>query len=414
MNVYEKDQGYGVARQYPGKPVTEVNSSSSATAPLEPPDGNLGVGVPRQAPTGNVELYDERIHGKEILGALDPDAVEPNPTPSWLAVFQSPAVLAITTLLVAAFLLFVTGEVVQFLQALQALPIPLRIPGYIVICLLVCLLAWSGMRLYLLVLGMRVTPAFDLSDVCEVGARPKIQRLSKTSPSDAKKVLHGILETYSFGDPRFMALLLGCEKTDREINEFRSQCQMLLFDIERSDESWTRLFHEQILAFLDDCARNRIRQYAKTVGVRTGLMPTGAIDLLIVSSNSLALLGDVCVLYSVRASRLGMLTLAAKIFMNTFVAARLEGQINALVKSTQEGTGKAAVGNTVVADTEVNTTVISAFFGEGTQSIFSSVASGLSKVAFDVGKRAAEGFGNYVLCLRFGDSCVKLIRPIKI
>lgn len=413
MNVYDQDQGYGIPRQYPGKPVIKVDSRPVA-ATLEPPDRDLGVGVPCQAPTGCVEVYDEQIHGKEILGALGPNAVEPNPTPSWLTAFRNPAVLAITMLLVAASLLFVTSEVAQFLQALQSLPILLRIPGYIVICLLVCLLAWSGTRLYVLVLGLRVTPAFDLSDVCEVVARPTIQRLSKTSPSDAKKVLHRILETYNFGDPRFMALLHGCEKSDREIDEFKSKCQMLLSDIERSDESWTRLFHDQILAFLDDCARNRIRQYAKIVGVRTGLMPTGAIDLLIVSSNSFALLGDVCVLYSVRASRLGMLTLAAQIFMNTFVAARLEGQINALVKSTQDGTGRAAVENAVAADTEVNTTLISTFFGEGSQSIFSSVASGLSKVAFDVGKRAAEGFGNYVLCLRFGDSCVKLIRPIKI
>lgn len=416
MNIDDDDSEPFVPQQFPGKhkrepAVTTTLACTETQHEREEPD----VGVPEQRPIGLTEPYDPVVHGKKVFETAESEAPQPVQASHWFAVFTNPAVVAVATLITAGFLLFLVSEVAQFLQALQALPAFVRVFGFLVAFALAGLLLWSAGRLFLIVFNRPVTPSFDLLHIHDATTRPRIQKLTTTNSEQAKDFLHGLLRDYDFHNPRFRSLLKGCEKTESELDKFESECQRLLSDREHSDESWIRKFRDSVLPFFDDCARKRIEQYARAVGVRTGLMPNGTIDLLIVSSNSLALLGDVCEIYGVRATRVGMLSLAAQIFMNTFVAARLEGQIDRFVTDiSKPGSGGADTKETGDVAAEAKAELVASLFGEGTQSVLSSVVDGLSKVVFNVGKRAAEGFANYILCLRFGDSCVKYIRPVKL
>ena len=365
-----------------------------------------------QAPRGETVIYDPAIHGPTASGAGPADIPAPEPAWSWLAMLRDPTLVAVLTLIGSAFLLLVLSEVSQFLLALQALPMPLRVIGYVLLTISIGLLVWSASRLFLVFFGRPVTPRIDLAHIHDASSRSMLQALPKADIAESKQLLERILRDYQLDDPKLQSLILASGKTDEDLRVFQGLCRKQLAEFNLSDEAWIQSFNASILPFFDDCARNRIQQYAKQVGVRTGLMPTGAIDLLIVSSNSLAMLSDICLLYGV--TRFGMCAIGMRIFMNTFVAARLEGQIDMFVKTVSAGNSGGGMGaDTSEAVLEAKKDLVASFFTEGTSSIFSSMAIALSSVTFSVGKRAAEGFGNYLLCLRFGDSCVKLIRPVK-
>jgi len=408
----DDNRGVGVPRQYPGKPLISPQPQPATSESRS--DENLGVGVPKQAPRGETVIYDPAIHGPAVSGVVHADIPDSEPAWSWLAVLRDPTLVAVLTLIGSALLLLVVSEVSQFLLAVQALPIPLRVIGYVLLTISIGLLVWSASRLFLVFFGRPVTPQIDLAHIHDASSRSMLQDLQKRNVAESKQLLERLLQDYRLDDPKLRSLMLASGKTDEDLREFKGLCQKLLSNINSSDEDWIQSFSDSVLPFFDDCARNRIQQYAKQVGVRTGLMPTGAIDLLIVSSNSLAMLGDICLLYGVSATRFGMCSIGMRIFMNTFVAARLEGQIDMFVKTASAGNDGGSMGTgTSEAVLEAKKDLVASFFSEGTSSIFSSMASALSSVTFSVGKRAAEGFGNYLLCLRFGDSCVKLIRPVR-
>jgi hypothetical protein len=150
----------------------------------------------------------------------------------------------------------------------------------------------------------------------------------------------------------------------------------------------------------------RARDYALRVGVKTALMPTSMADMLIVVTNSLLMLKDLCALYNVRTTPLGTCSLAGQLFMNAFVAARLEGQLSAFAQEANGAIQDAMAIAPSAADVVNSTEALNSVMG-------SVVGKAVTTATIGVGRRVAEGTANYVLVRGLGSACIKYLRPIQ-
>jgi hypothetical protein len=128
-------------------------------------------------------------------------------------------------------------------------------------------------------------------------------------------------------------------------------------------------------------------------------------DMLIVVTNSLLMLKDLCALYNVRSTPLATCSLAGHLFMNAFVAARLEGQLSSL---TQEA--DSALRNAFTAPTTAGDAVNAA--GAAGVAV-GSLGKIVTTATRGAGRRFTEGGANYILVRRLGDACIRYLRPIQ-
>ena len=178
--------------------------------------------------------------------------------------------------------------------------------------------------------------------------------------------------------------------------------------------AWLTRCDDRVLAVIDACARQRIHDYSLRVGMKTAIMPSGAIDQLIVIVNSLLLLKDLCALYNVKTTPAGTCSVAAHIFMNAFVAAKLEGQISDYAPDSVFGWSDAAdTAATTGADAGTAATGSQSTLAAAMEAITGSAGSAVSAVTLGAGKRAAEGLANGYLVRRLGSVCIRYLRPIR-
>ena len=375
-------------------PAPSVGSSTTYREDCDRKRRERRAGVPPQRPPDITEIYDPLIH---VHGELDEEADDPaaraeSTAAWWLDVLFSPVIFSITILFGAILLFMLLSEVFQFLQAVQSAPLLLRWLGYAFVVTLVAIASWAAIRLVLCCRKLRVTPQIQRSDYYAYAARHRsfVRKRAKLNPREGREILTAIVAEYPLKDPRFQKLLKSFGCTKERLTELRGDVQDLVGGEAGSTEAWLSTFDMRVLSVMDDCANECVRKYAWQVGLKTALVPLSMADMLIVVTNSLFMLKDLCALYNVRTTPFATCSLAWHLFMNTFVAGQLEDQLDPLAEEAATAFGNA---------------------------LPSWVAGGVGKVAgivtVGVGSRATEGVVNYMFVWRLGTVCIKYLRPIQ-
>lgn len=387
---------------------TQEPSTASRSALPETSNGERlerRAGLPTHTPPQSTEVYDPLIHGEDLPDEdLEDTAARTESAAAWWRdVVFSPAIISITVLLGAILLLMLVSEVFQFLQAVQSAPRPLQWLGYAFVTTLVAIAAWAAIRLVRSITALRVTPKIQRSDYYAARHRPFVRKTAKLKSREGREILRAIVDEYPLADPRFQKLLASCGCTQESLTRLRGDVQELLTVDDLSAEAWLSRFDMRVLALMDECAKKRVHDYAVQVGLKTALMPTSMADMLIVVTNSLLMLKDLCALYNVRTTPLATCSLAGHLFMNAFVAARLEGQLSSLA---QEADSALRTAFTASAGDAANA-------AGAASAVVGSLGKVVTTATRGAGRRFAEGGANYILVRRLGDACIRYLRPIQ-
>jgi len=175
--------------------------------------------------------------------------------------------------------------------------------------------------------------------------------------------------------------------TSDEIKSLKSNIKTLLRSENAGQSRWIEDCERLFVAVIDEAAKRRVTSYAKRVGVKTAISPTGLVDSLIVTTNSVMMVEELCRLYGVRTGRWQSVLLTWRIFFSTFVSAKLEERIDEAADSLFEGALSS--------------------IPEVSKELFARLSMGLLK-------RAAEGSVNMALFYRLGTATILSLRPIKV
>jgi uncharacterized membrane protein YcjF (UPF0283 family) len=409
----------GVPRQRPKpadeqsfEPDTAIHSSSTPSRTALPGacDGERlerRAGLPVHTPAESTEPYDPLIHGEDLPDEEQEDAAARTESTAawWRDLLFNPAIISVTALFGAILLLMLVSEVFQFLQAVQSAPQPLQWLGYAFVATLVAIAAWAAIRLVRSITALRVTPQIQRADYYAARHRPFVRKTAKLKSREGREILRAIVAEYPLENPRFQKLLASCGCTQESRTRLRGDVQELLSVDDLSAEAWLSRFDMRVLALMDECATKRVHDYALQVGLKTALMPTSMADMLIVVTNSLLMLKDLCALYNVRTTPLATCSLAGHLFMNAFVAARLEGQLSTLAQEADSALRNAFTASASAGDAANAAGAASVVVG--------SLGKVVTTATRGAGRRLAEGGANYILVRRLGDACIRYLRPIQ-
>ena len=394
-------------------------ATGASTSVLEDVDAGRRerhAGMPVQRLRQSSEPFDPRVHGDVVPDIEPDDTTLPAESEAawWRDLLFNPVLISITVFLAASLLLMIVSEVFQFLQAVQSVPRPLQWLGYLFVAVLVAMAAWAAIRLVRCVTALRVTPQIQESDFYEAKHRHFVRTAAKQRAQEGRKILQAIAAEYPLDDLRFQKLLTSCGCTPEACSGLRDDIQELLRTDDLSAQSWLSRFDGRVLSLMDECARTRVHAYALQVGFKTAVMPTSMADMLIVVTNSLLMLKDLCALYNVRTTPMATCSLAGHLFINAFVAARLEGQLSSFAREADTALRGAIPLDATDAASSAGDAVSTTDFAAGAISTVASYAgSVVTSATFAVGRRSAEGLANYILIRRFGDACIRYLRPIQ-
>lgn len=392
------------------QPKTAARTAEQSTGQTGGMDGSVdidlqqefaerGAGIPNLGKQSIKEAYREDLHGSEPVPVSAPDELLPQPGSTvWFRLLKGPVIGSLLILTFSALMLLFTNNVFQFVQTIQSGPEPLRWVGYSIIAVLLLLISWSILRLALWYLWRPANPRLKKADIHNARHRPFVQQQTKRKLVEGKALLEQILADYPMQDHKLKRLLLASGCGEEATRRLEREIRELTADREMGTAAWLSQCNDRVLKLIDECARKRVKDYSLRVGMKTAVMPSGVVDLLIVVANSLLMLKDLCSLYNVRTSPWGTCSIAFHLFTNAFVATRLEGQISDYAPETFFGDG----------DPFTDPTALNA----ATDTIAGSIGTAFSAVTLGVGKRVAEGTANAILVGRLGEVCIRYLRPI--
>ena len=343
------------------------------------------LGVPNQrAKDAQPVCVDDSLFPKpvDMPGGEFPLEEEPElPKPKFGSLIGRSGIGALITLLVAGLFLVVLSQALALTRTLREMPDWLSIPAFAAAGLLLIAMLAAGLRLASLYLKLRASPLIEVSALQQLAARAEMRDIASRQFAEACRVLRGFVENYPL-DAKSAARLRRYGFQADDLDRLRRSAAALTGREMTTYESWLGECDRGFLAVLDGVARKRVRQYAIAVGVKTAAVPTGFADTVIVLLNAYLMIGDLCRIYNLRATRLGTLSILAHVFVNAFSAAHLEE----LTDAAADGVGEAV-----------------------------STAGGLlAGVARTATARLAEGTANGLLFRRLGTVTMRQLRPIQL
>lgn len=283
--------------------------------------------------------------------------------------------LAIVAFVGAVLSLFVLNQSLVFVHHLAQLPEWAQWVGWTA---LVCALAaivgsvWSLTQRYR---HLKQTPSLWLD-------RQELRELAGAGTLVAKRRLEEFLHEYSIDLNRPLKWnRLGL--TTDALQSLADARTDLLNPRHGHTNIWLEELNDRFLRLLDETAQQRVTHYAKRVGLKTAVAPTGFLDSTIVIVNSYLLLADLCDIYNVRAGRLGTVRLLIRVAFNTSIAAKLEYPADLLEQEIRDS------------------------FFDMTNKL---VAQALGKII----AKAAEGSANALLIFRLGQATIRELRPLRL
>lgn len=350
------------------------------------PDQDRTLGVPHREPKhvqladGEKSLFDEPLGSGETLSNSKVDSLTSDDTKLSLQA-ADPIVLALLTCGSGVLLLFLAVQLLSAINLLATWSTVSQWFGYIGIGIIAVSVVAAMVYLVYRYLRLRQSPLISLAMLADLQERHDMQQAALQKAADAQQRLESFLRDYPLDNNRSLLRLGFTDESNIRI--LKDQRDRLCAGPRGSDMMWLDELDRRFLSILDEVSIRRIKRYARQVGIKTAVAPTGFVDAAIVSINAYLLIGDLCQIYNVRASRWSTLMILLHIFVNTVSAAEMEDLTDAM------GDGLADA----VRDNIGEVATIATQF---------------------VGKRIAEGVANGVLLSRLGHVTMRSIRPIRL
>jgi putative membrane protein len=383
-----------------GEPTSQQSPLAGVTIPIadnprgpmpsgtiaEAPDQDRTLGVPHREPKhvqladGEKSLFDEPLGSGETLSNSKDNILSSDDT-KFLLQAADPIVLALLTCGSGVLLLFLAVQLLSAINLLATWAPDSQWFGYIGIGIIAASVVAAMGYLAYRYLRLRQSPLISLAMLADLHERHGMQQAARQKTADAQQRLESFLRDYPL-DNRKTLLRLGF--TDEStISILKDQRDRLCRGSRGSDLMWLDELDRRFLSILDEVSNRRIKRYARQVGIKTAVAPTGFVDAAIVSINAYLLIGDLCQIYNVRANRWSTLMILLRIFVNTVSAAEMEDLTDAM--------------------------------GDG---LADAVRDNIGEVATlavqFAGKRIAEGVANGALLARLGHVTMRSIRPIRL
>lgn len=294
--------------------------------------GDSGVGRPVQRPAADLPLGPsvEEFDRRE-------DLVGPTTQPA-RARLHGPMLGFLVAGAFALLGLFVFAQVVSILADLSRLPAPLSWVGYGFAALALAVIGWAafkGARLYL-----RLRPARQV-DVAQVALRGR-----PAEQEAARAALRGVLRAWAKDGERVYAQLEQLALDPAARARLERATERLLERRPISAAAWLDEFDRGVARELDALADARTRAAMKTVALKTAVSPNALLDTAIVLYQSFRLIGDLTVIYRVRADRVGTVYLLGWVLFHGFIAGEMEELGEEVVTGTSESAFESLVGGT--------------------------------------------------------------------
>ena len=340
----------------------------------------LGVPVVAEVP-GSMRVIagDARqwLPARESRDSIQEPAVEEEEG-SFKDFWKSPILLSLGVLAVSVFALFITNQVLAFVQMVAGAPAPFRIAGWIALCLLCLALCFSILRLWWSFSRLRANPGITLFQAPKLSTNWNTWTKIKYDQAGMNAICD-IIRNYPRNNTQKNLLTRG--KLDFEV--FEGNLDYLGRSEHLFGHDWLAECHTRYVEPLRLCANQLVHDYAKRIALKTALVRNGILDTLIVWTNAVLLFEELCRVFNVRTTRFDSVVMVGKLAFTTMISAKAAE----LIDETSDH-----------------------MIAEGQANMAEYLASVAGKYAL---KGVGEGSVNYFLFRRFGRAAVSVLMPIK-
>jgi hypothetical protein len=293
-------------------------------------------------------------------------------------VWKSPILLSLAVFAVSVFFLFITNQVLDFVQIVGGAPAPFRVTGWIALCLLCLALCFSIFRLWWSFSRLRANPGITLLQAPKLSTNWNTWTKIKCDQAGMKAICD-IIRNYPRNKTQKNLLTRG--KLDFEV--FTGNLDYLGRSEHLFGHDWLTECHIRYVEPLRLCANQLVHDYAKRIALKTALVRNGILDTLIVWINAVLLFEELCLVFNVRTTRFDSVVMVGKLAFTTMISAKAAE----LIDETSDH-----------------------MIAEGQANMAEYLASVAGKYAL---KGVGEGSVNYFLFRRFGRAAVSVLMPIK-
>ena len=309
--------------------------------------------------------------------APDPDLTDEASSGFW-RFWHSPILLSLALLGVSVCLLFVTNQLLAFIQVVENAPTPFRVTGWIAFSLLFLALLFSVIRLWWSFRRLRTNPGIALPGAPTLSSNQKAWPLVGRDGAQVETI-RGIIRDY----PRDKAQrkLLARGKLDFAVFEGN------LAYLDRPEgligQDWLKECHMRYVEPLRQCANQLVHDYALRVALKTALVRNGVLDTLILWINAVLMFEELCRVFNVRTTKLNSVLMVGRLAYTTMISAKAADFIGDASDHLAE---------------------------ESQARIAEFLATAVGKYAL---KGAGEGSVNYFLFRRLGRAAASVLLPVR-
>lgn len=377
----------------PDESVTSAMSATSSQS-IESRAGDTGLGRPAFGPLASdqlteadrKELANRQAQQRAAEEAEANELLLSEPTFLRLPGFVAGPVAGVLLLLLAGVLgIFMLSQATTTLAQLASLPSAWQYAGYAALGVFALAVVVALVRLMMLYLSIRRNRQLSLAGLEELNKRTHLRWLAHRKATEARMQLEQYLQAYPL-EPKQQRALKHLGMTEEMFATLASvRAELLNVTRFAGNEQWFAAFRDHFQEQLDNAAAARVQYWARRCGIVTAISPNALVDTLATLYFSLAMLGDLCKIYQLRAGRVGTAVLLSRIFFGAYLA----GQVNEM-----EGVTEQAIDH-LLSPTGA--------LGE------------LTTTRLLLGKlsaKAASGALNYFLLMRLGRYAQALLRPM--
>ena len=277
--------------------------------------------------------------------------------------------------------LFLYAQVLQVVARLSEAPLYLKIPGWILLALLLGVLLAAAIRVIWLYVHLRVNRQISFRQVCrDATAAGHSDAIYDKVRGELKKYL----QEYPVEKKTTGNVLMRAGVSEDSLARLREAKRRLMEDRPIDGRAWVLEYKEQFQGPLDNAARERVSSTARRAAIGAAVSPHRLVDTAVVLYCSFGMVGDLCSLYNRRVNKLQTLSICGWVFVDSLVAGGL-----------QEGATKLKQAGTRAA------------------SLAGGLPPGLKEVLDFVGARTLEASVNWFLARRLGRKCQGLLQPLE-
>jgi uncharacterized membrane protein YcjF (UPF0283 family) len=321
----------------------EADKKADSSESIGLREGDSGIGQPEQSPLNIFELTDEEKEKLRISELDDKEQLETlkdiNLSISIPTFIFNKTILLVAVTLGSAVLLYVATQVLFLLKEISDYPPWVQYLWYSGLSIFGVLSAYTLTRLIIAYSRLKKSPQIQISGAKQIKKRSRLRELSITDNKAAKNAMIEYLTEYPIESEKFVKKLNTMGFSEADIALLQKKKQQLL-DKERtpSAEEWLRIYKTGFQSILDNNIEKRIKSYALRVGLKTAATPNSTVDMLIVFYFNFTLINDLCSIYNLRMSSTATALILIKVFINIYLAGRIEQAADTAADIVFEGT----------------------------------------------------------------------------